>query len=266
MNYLSKRDQPLSYHDSQKEPHIAVVIPAYLEERLLPITLAGIPHYIQTIIVVDDASTDRTRLVAQNFAKQVASENTEDYSEKYRQVRVLSLPKNSGVGRAICVGYLEALGLGADIAVVVGADAQMDPNEIRYLVDSISSEVCYVKGDRMQHPEVRKRMPSIRYWGNRILSWTTGYLMSYPTLSDAQCGFTALKLECLSKIPLAKIYPRYGFPNDLLLRLAEAKVRIAQVPVTPIYASEQSKLSIPKVLLPLSLLFIRALGRKIFSL
>ena len=87
--------------------------------------------------------------------------------------------------------------------------------------------------------------------------------MGFYKLSDAQCGYTALDLHWLSKIPISRLYPRYGFPNDLLLRLEEAGAKIAQVQVTPIYASERSNLSIPKVILPIIGVFIRALLRRV---
>lgn len=230
------------------------MIPAYQEERLLPVTLAGIPSIVKSVIIVDDASTDATRKRALAYAAEMGEVNL--------TVQVLTLPDNAGVGRAICVGYLAAAGLKADVAVVMGADAQMDPAELIRLVDALSDEVIYVKGERMTHPEVRQRMPAIRYWGNRVLSIITGRLIDKLSLRDAQCGYTALNLHWLSSLPLAELYPRYGFPNDVLIRIYEAGGRIAQVPVTPIYDTEVSKLSIPRVIFPLMGVFIRTVARR----
>ena len=238
-----------------KTLHIAIVIPAYQEERLLPRTLASIPNYVQTIIVVDDASSDQTRARGLSFAKKI-------HQNHEQQVRVLSLQKNMGVGRAIVIGYLEAYSLGADLAIVMGADAQMDASEIPKLISGLSDGVSYVKGDRMKHPQVKEIMPKLRYWGNRCLSLCTGIFIRNLTLSDAQCGYTVFKLQHLQDLPLAQLYPRYGFPNDFLIRLHEAGLKIAQVPVTPIYESEKSKLSIPKVILPITGLLLRALLRQ----
>ena len=95
-----------------------------------------------------------------------------------------------GVGRAIVIGYLEAYAAGAELAVVMGADAQMEASEIPDLVSGMCDDVTYVKGDRMQHPQVKVRMPKVRYWGNRCLSVCTGFFTRNLSLSDAQCGYT----------------------------------------------------------------------------
>lgn len=243
-----------------------MIIPAFQEERLLPITLGGIPTWVDELIIVDDASTDRTREVALRFARErhelILSQA--ESSTPLPRVRVLTLAENQGVGRAIVVGYLAAWGAGAEVAVVMGADAQMDPCELSGLLDALSGEVAYVKGNRMNHPEVRQRMPKSRYLGNRALSKMTGYLTQMPDLSDAQCGYTALDLKWLPLISIARLYPRYGFPNDLLMRLHEARALIRQVDVTPIYGDERSKLSIPRVIFPLLGVLARGALRRVW--
>ena len=219
----------------------------------------GIPGWVDLIIIVDDASTDQTRDVALKFAQKVNAQHA-------TRVRVMSLQENQGVGRAIVVGYLEAWGAGADVAVVMGADAQMDPQELPLLLKALTGQVAYVKGNRMRHPEVKSRMPTMRYMGNRILSMLTGRIMGAHWLSDAQCGYTALDLRWLPQIKIAQLYPRYGFPNDVLLRLSDVGAEVRQVDVTPIYGDERSKLSIPKVILPLVGVLGRGLWRKLLKI
>src|SRR5690554_909143 len=80
---------------------IAVVVPAYCEEAILPRTLAGLPDYVDHVIVVDDGSPDATFEVAAGLALAQS------------RVEVVRLGFNYGVGRAIVRGYERALALGA---------------------------------------------------------------------------------------------------------------------------------------------------------
>ena len=231
---------------------VGVVIPTYNEARLLPVTLRGLPEFVDEVIVVDDGSRDESAAVAQQVA----------VTAPWR-LELAMHQENRGVGGAICTGYQRALTLNCALVVVVGADAQMDPSEMGALLTRLRKQgVDYVKGDRFAHPEASKRIPWLRRVGNQLLSAATRRLTGDPTLSDAQCGYTAIRGETLQRLPLSALYPRYGFPNDLLIRLAEIDARVEQVPVTPIYGEERSKLSIPKVIIPLSLLLLRAALRR----
>ena len=225
---------------------VAVVIPAHNEEALLPVTLAGLPAFVDAAIVVDDASTDTTAQIA-----------------SHPHLELVRHPVNQGVGGAIVTGYRRALALGVDVAVVVGADAQMDPAEMSSLIDPVVDGVAdYVKGDRLGHPEVRARMPAVRLFGNRVLSRLTRFSSGYG-VRDSQCGYTALNATTLARLPLGDLYPRYGFPNDLLAKLAEVNARVIDRPVTPIYGDEQSGIRVTRVVGPILWLLLRSGVRRV---
>lgn len=225
---------------------VAVVIPAHNEEALLPVTLDGLPGFVDHAIVVDDASTDATAHVA-----------------AHPRLELIRHPINQGVGGAIVSGYRRALALGADVAVVVGADAQMDPAEMSSLIDPVVDDAAdYVKGDRLGHPEVVARMPAVRLFGNRVLTLLTRLSSGYP-VRDSQCGYTALARATLTRLPLDDLYPRYGFPNDLLAKLAEVGARVVDRPVTPIYGEEQSGIRITRVVGPILWLLLRSGVRRV---
>lgn len=230
---------------------VAVVIPAYNEARLLPRTLRGLPAFVDQIIVVDDASEDQTSAAARAVGS--------------GRLEVLRHAQNGGVGRAILTGYARALALGLDVTVVVGADAQMDPAEMPRLLDPVvEGEADYVKGDRLGHPELLRRMPPVRVVGNFALSYLTRLSTGYWRLRDSQCGYTALSRRALAALSLNEIYPRYGFPNDLLAKLAEVDARVVDRPVTPIYGDERSGIRVLRVLLPISWLLLRGGLRRVW--
>src|SRR5215470_1819865 len=115
---------------------VAVVVPAYNEDGLIGETLAGIPSFVDRIIVVDDASTDGTGDKARSYADP--------------QIEVVSHEKNLGVGAAIVTGYKRALAEGMDVTAVMAGDNQMDPEELESLAGPVvRGEVDYAKANRL---------------------------------------------------------------------------------------------------------------------
>ena len=86
---------------------VAVVVPAFNEEAAVGETVAQIPEWVDSVVVIDDASLDRTAAVATSAA--TADANGE-------RVDVARHPVNRGVGAAIITGYRRALALGIDPA------------------------------------------------------------------------------------------------------------------------------------------------------
>lgn len=236
-----------------REHDVAVVVPAYCEARLLPKTLESVPGYVDRVIVVDDGSPDETFEVASRRAE------AED------RIQVVRLGFNYGVGRAIVAGYRRALEEGADVVAVMAADAQMDPDDLPdVLRPVVEGRADYSKGDRLDHRDAR-RMPPVRRFGTRLLASLTGIVAGEPDLRDTQCGYTAISASMLERLPLDVLYPSYGYPNDLLIRLAEADAEIAQPTVRPVYGDEVSGLRISAVVGPITGILLRGLWRRILG-
>ena len=104
---------------------IAVVVPAYDEEALIGETLAGIPSFVDRIIVVDDASRDATAEKARGFADP--------------QIEVIVHEQNHGVGAAIVTGYKRALAERIDVTAVMAGDNQMDPDELEAIAGPVAA-------------------------------------------------------------------------------------------------------------------------------
>lgn len=204
---------------------IHVIVPAHAEERLIQQTLASIPAFVDEIVVVDDASPDST-------AEQVRAFGSE-------RVHLVTHTTNRGVGAAIATGYRVAIERGADVLVVMAGDAQMDPVDLeRVIAPVVDGRAAYVKGNRFQHVE-RSAMPLARRVGGAFLSSLTR-LASGLDIDDSQCGYTALSSRAARALPLDRLWPRYGYPNDLLLLIAQAGFSVYEVPVRPVYGTETS--------------------------
>lgn len=223
---------------------IAVVMPARNEERFIREAIVTIPSFVAQIIVVDDASTDRTSSVALSLPD--------------ARVRVARHLTARGVGAAIVTGYREALASGAEIAVVMAGDAQMDPCDLPALISPITEgRADYVKGNRLEHPSVWATMPIHRLLGTAALGKATAWATGLADTRDSQCGYTAISCEALRALDLSKLWPGYGYVNDMLARCARAGLRVETVPVRPIYRGERSGLR-PWHLLTTSALLVRA--------
>ena len=230
---------------------IAVVIPAYNEAPLIASTLAGIPACVDHVIVVDDKSADETRAVVLAVSDS--------------RVELIRHPENRGVGGALTSGYERAFDLGAEVAVVMAGDGQMDPRDLpALLLPILKGEALYTKGDRLSWPGARAEMPLLRWLGNHALSLLTR-LATGLRVRDSQCGYTALHRSVAHSVDLHALWPRYGYPNDLLGRLALAGVPIRDVPVRPLYGDEVSGIGWRHALWVIPSVLGRVIGRRLLS-
>jgi len=202
---------------------VGVVIPAFNESRAIAATVETLPALVDAVIVVDDASHDDTFERAHSGVPRPG-------------LHVLRHAVNRGVGAAISTGYRHALALELDAVVVMGGDGQMDPADLPALLDPLADGTAdYVKGNRFRHPEIWRAMPVTRLAGNLVLSALTRVTSGYRDVWDSQCGYTAISRAALLRLPIEELWPRYGYPNDLLARLHTTGARVADVPVKPIY-------------------------------
>lgn len=192
---------------------ISAVLPAYNEEAVISttvrrthaaLTATGVPQF--EIVVVDDGSTDGTRMAAEDAASTLTC------------VRVVSLPANRGYGAALRAGFDAAR---EPVIFLMDSDGQFDPAEVRLLLDrwSEGTAVCGVRAHRSD--------PLPRRLYNR----------AFFTIVTARLGRTALDINCGFKL-----FPRAvtrGLVSDgalisteLLLRARDAGCSIVDVAVT----------------------------------
>ena len=79
---------------------------------------------------------------------------------------------------------------------------------------------------------------------------------------DSQCGYTAIRRDAVERLDLGQVYPRYGYPNDLLIQLARSGARVRSVPVRAIYAPGTSKMKMREVVRPLCGILWRGMARR----
>ncbi|HLK41179.1 MAG TPA: glycosyltransferase family 2 protein [Polyangiaceae bacterium] len=228
-----------------------MIVPAWDEAPRIARVLRGLPPWVDEVFVVDDASLDATAEVARAVGDP--------------RVCVIIHPVNAGVGAAIATGYRHALaraGGPRDAFVVMAGDGQMDPRDLEPLVGPVvRGEADYAKGNRFRWPGVASAMPRARRLGGVALSWATSRAIGV-RVSDAQCGYTAIARAACARLDLDALWPRYGYPNDLLSQLALRGQRILDVDVRPVYADEVSRLRLRHVPV-IAAIVLRAWARRV---
>ncbi len=228
------------------DKRVAVVVPAHDEEKLIAETIRTIPYFVDRIIVVDDASKDGTVAVVKELDDE--------------RIVVIEHERNQGVGAAIVSGYKQARDERIDVTAVMAADAQMDPADLETLCRPVAlGEVDYAKANRLFTGQAWEVIPRYRYLGNALLSLLTKIASGYWHVADSQSGYTAVSLEYLELLDLDRLYPRYGFPNDLLVHLNVWNGRVRDYPSKPIYGvGERSGIRLRKVVPTISWLLFKA--------
>ena len=215
--------------------NVAVVVPAFKEEKHIAQVIQGIPEFIDHIVVVDDHSPDKTYDVAKSVAD--------------NRLVVIRHETNQGVGGSIITAHKRALELGSDVNVVMAGDNQMDPDFLEKLIEPVTSGgYGFAKANRFFSTNSFKGMPKYRVFGNVILTFLTKASSGYWHLFDPQNGYTAISREALSQLPLDRVSKRYDFENDLLIWLSINDVRAIDVSIPARYADETSTISLRKTI------------------
>ncbi len=216
---------------------IAAVIPAYRVEREIEGVLASLPDYLSHVIVVDDASPDRT------------SELVEQAARRDPRLILLRHEKNRGVGGAMVTGFRKALELGVQIVVKLDGDGQMDAHHLPALLTPlIRGQADYAKGNRFRDFHALQQMPLVRRVGNMGLGFLSKVATGYWNMFDPTNGYLAIRTEVLDGLPLDRVDRTYFFETSMLGNLYLLGAVVRDVPMPARYQNEASSLVIHRVL------------------
>ena len=228
---------------------VGVVVPAHNEEKLIGRVIETMPDYVDQVIVVDDASPDRTSQVVQSYLPRLDG-----------RLILIRHEKNQGVGGAITTGHRRALENGLEVVAVMAGDAQMDPAELPLVLDPVAEgEADYAKGNRFASGEAWQEMPKFRYFMNAALSMFNKIVSGYWHVADPECGYTAISRRALQMLDLNRLSKGYQFEMSVLVHLNAHNLRVVDVPVRPVYGiGEKSGINYLKAFVVFSLYLPRS--------
>ena len=242
--------------DSRAEaalPYIVVVVPAYNESVRILDVLTTIPECVQTVLVVDDGSTDDT------------AEIVESMELVDPRVELVRHDANRGVGAAMVTGFQRALRLGAEIVVKMDADGQMSADDLPALVQPLlDGRGDFAKGNRFCDFAALRSMPPLRRIGNLVLSFLTKAAVGYWNCFDPCNGYVAIRGDVLSRVPLDALKRSFFFETSLLAELNLMEAVVVDVPMEARYGDEQSHLSVGRVLLEFPGRLALCLGKRLW--
>jgi len=200
---------------------VCCVIPAYQESVAIGNVVRATRRYCDTVIVVDDGSTDRTgSIAAANGAL------------------VLRHPHNLGKGAALRTGLGKAIQLGCPLTITLDGDGQHDPRSIPRFVQAIlDKDADVVVGSR--YATLAESMPFARKLSNFMTTKALRVLYGVP-VTDSQSGYRAFSRRVLRAIRVRS--NGFAAETEMLIDAKRAGFKIAEVPVATSYGEEKSKI------------------------
>ena len=198
-----------------------VVMPAYNAAETLRMTWQDIPkEWVSKVILVDDASGDKTIDVARSLS-----------------LDVIAHPHNVGYGGNQKTCYMEALRQDADVVVMVHPDGQYDPTLIPQLVRPIvGGDADMVLGSRFLTPGGARRggMPLYKFVSNRFLT-TLENLVLGRRFAELHTGYRAYSREFLETVPFLRNSNDFVFDTEVIAQAVAFGFRVGEVPVETKY-------------------------------
>lgn len=175
--------------------------------------------YVDKVFAINDGSSD----------------DTYNFERSKINITMIDLEKNYGKGRALSIGFEEALASGFENIVTIDADFQHNPKYIPELLEALNSFEIVI-GNRLKN---LKNMPVQRKISNTL----TSYFLTKKTgqkILDSQCGFRAYRAEVLKKVKTK--YYGYEAESEILVKAAKEGFNIGFIDISTIYGNEKSKM------------------------
>jgi glycosyltransferase involved in cell wall biosynthesis len=238
-----------TYDSLFRQLQCCVIVPTYNNSGSLGQILDRLIIFTRQIIVVNDGSTDGTRMVL----------------SKYPDLTVISYSRNRGKGYALRTGFEAALRMGFEYAITIDSDGQHHPEDLLALLQTVSTDPgALIIGSRNLDQD---GIPKGTTFGNRFSNFWM-WVETGLRLPDTQSGF---RLYPLLKMKGMRFHTRrFEFEIEVLVRAAWKGIRIIPVPVKVHYPPKEERVShfrpftdftrislLNSVLTILALLFVR---------
>jgi glycosyltransferase involved in cell wall biosynthesis len=202
--------------------NVAALIPCYFEERHIRDVAARTKAQLDTVLVVDDGSTDRTT----DEARETGAE-------------VIRHERNQGKGGAIKTGLRELTSRdGIEWILILDGDGQHLPEEIPHFLSAANDQqASMIVGNRMSDT---RKMPLVRKLTNLTMSGLISAIIGQ-RVPDSQCGFRMFRKD-LAAAFVDMPSSNFDFESEMLAIAARRGLKIAAARISTVYGDERSKI------------------------
>lgn len=218
----------------------AIYIPAYNAGKTLPDVLDRIyqtlGHDSIDIVIVDNASIDRTSEVVQDYIR----------TKDVKRITLIKNPENKGYGGSQKIGYRWCIDRGYKYVAMVHSDGQYAPEYLPILFNALSAQSAgMVFGSRIAGEPLKGGMPLHRYLGNRFLSFVQNTLLGLH-LSEYHSGYRIYSTDMLKSIPFERLSNDYHFDTEIIILMLHFRQPIVETAIPTKYGDEENYVNIWK--------------------
>lgn len=216
-----------------QQPFLTIVIPAYNEEKRLPVSLEKIGNFLRQqsycseVLVVENGSTDKTSQVVRDFARTVTLDDP---------FTIELLHSDQGKGAAVKTGML--VGRGAHL-FICDADLSMPIEEVNKFLPPTLPEGSFdvAIASREIAGAVRYNEPGYRHLMGRVFNLIVRTLI-IPGIEDTQCGFKLFTRAAADEIFPYQTISGWGFDPEVLFIANSRQLRVVEVPINWYYMAD----------------------------
>ena len=221
-----------------KKEKLLIFIVAYNHEKTIEKVVNRIPKklfnfYDLEILIIDDASKDRTFVISKKIKAKYKKNNS-------FKINIFYNPINQGYGGNQKIGYHYAIKNKFRYVVLLHGDGQYAPEVLPKLLNQISLKNCdVVMGSRMINKKLALKggMPLYKFVGNIILTKIQNFLLG-TRFAEFHTGYRIYSINSLKKIPFHFNTKDFHFDTEILIQLVMTENKIKEISIPTFYGDE----------------------------
>jgi len=229
-------------NSNEKKSKVLIFIISYHAEEFIKNVLDRIPRHIYSspdyeaeILLIDDCSSDKTFVIANN------------YSEIHPQIKmkVLYNPHNQGYGGNQKIGYFYAINNKFDVVILLHGDGQYPPEFLDKMIYPILNDgYDAVFASRMieKFSALKGKMPFYKWIGNQVLTFIQNKILR-SQFSEFHTGYRSYRVSMLASLPFVYNSDYFDFDTDIIIQLLDNHAKIKEISIPTYYGEEKSRVN-----------------------